>query len=118
MIGCDSKPKIPPVTLETLDMVYVTNDSILWNAHVKNQTKDRTITALVWKIQIYDTLRRAQVDELYFTQDTLYPSDKPLMIAPGESKYIGSVLTNYNHDKYVLLSHYEVKVSLDSFKSK
>ena len=119
-----AKSETNRIVSENLEIIKADEDSILWKADVKNNTKDRTIISITWKVEVYDTLRRRLVDELYCSQTHCVvigeesASGELINIAPGKIEAVVSCIPNYQGDKYAWRSNYYPRISLSNYESK
>jgi hypothetical protein len=118
-----AKSEIERIDSENIEIIKADGDSILWKADIINNTSDQTIIGITWRVEIYDTLRRRLVDEMYCSQ-THYVvigednGGELINIASGKKESVVSCIPNYQGDKYAWRSNYYPRISLYRYKSK
>ena len=77
-------------------LIHAGETGISWDFDAVNNT-DQVIKEIIWKIEIYDSLRQIKVDELYTaTRKSRLEESEQLSILPGEKKSLSVMFTNYN----------------------
>jgi hypothetical protein len=92
------------------EIISASGSGLTWDATVLNNSS-KTVTGIIWKVQLYDRLRQVKVDEFYvLSQRSALSSAEELIIPPGGKQVLG--VTFVNHSRYPWQDHYSANISV------